>query len=93
VTGAIRDQILDEVELASGLAEWLRDNGGDLLKTRYKLTELPEEGHQILEAIGRKRGCLIAGGVVDLTKAAAILLDEFRGSKIGRFTMEQPEDE
>lgn len=93
VTGAIRDQILDEVELASGLAEWLKANAEELLKARYKLTELPEEGHQILEAIGRKRGCLVAGGVVDLTKIAPILLDEFRGSKIGRFTMEKPEVE
>lgn len=93
VTGAIRDQILDEVELASGLAEWLRAHAVELLVARYKLADLPEEGHEILEALGRKRGCLVAGGIVDLTKAAAILLDEFRGSKIGRFTMEEPGDQ
>ncbi|HEX3031352.1 MAG TPA: ribosome biogenesis GTPase YlqF, partial [Bacillota bacterium] len=93
VTGAIRDQILDEEELAAGLAEWLTAYAPELLKARYKLAELPELGQQVLENIGRKRGCLVAGGIVDLSKAATILLDEFRGCKIGRFTMEVPEIE
>ncbi|HEX3032382.1 MAG TPA: ribosome biogenesis GTPase YlqF [Bacillota bacterium] len=90
VTGAIRDQILDEVELAAQLALWLKENGKEQLMGRYKLPELPEEGQDIIEAIGRRRGCLVAGGNVDLSKGAAILLDEFRGSKIGRFTMDDP---
>ena len=49
-----------------------------------------EEGYDLLEAIGRKRGMLIAGGEVNLERAAVMLLDEFRGGKIGRITLEAP---
>lgn len=87
-TGAIRDQILDEVELAAQLAGWLAENASEELRNRYKLTELPALPHLILEEIGRKRGFLLGGGRVDSSKAAIILLDEFRGGKIGRFTLD-----
>ncbi len=88
-TGAIRDQILDEAELAIMLLGWLRENAADQLKTRYKLGEFPELNEQILDEIGRRRGCLVSGGVVDRTKTAMIILDEFRGAKIGKFTLDK----
>ena len=72
----------------------------DALKAAYKLDALPEReegendiawGYRLLEAAGRKRGFLISGGEVDTERMAKILLDEFRASKLGRFTLEMPE--
>ena len=83
-----------EVELlAYSLLEYLRNNYFDNLHERYKLDDVSElAGHEILELIGRKRGCVISGGEIDTERASHILLDEFRGCKIGRITLEKPED-
>lgn len=92
-TGAIRDEIMEIELLAYSLLETLRDNYKEQLCTRYKLDDISEmEGHEILEYIGRKRGCVISGGEIDTERAANILLDELRGCKIGRITLEKPED-
>lgn len=93
-TGAIRDQVLDCEELACGLLVLLRRDYGALLAARYKLPEkLPEDGWELLCAVGRKRGMLISGGEVDTERAATTVLDEYRGGKIGRITLEWPEEE
>ncbi len=95
-TGAIRDEILDAEELACGLAQLLAQDYRDLLCTRYRLTEEDLEGcmdsWDLLCLIGKKRGMLVSGGEVNTERAAAMLLDEFRGAKIGRITLETPED-
>ena len=92
-TGAIRDEILDVEELAGDLLELLvRDHRG-LLTTRYDLPEeLPAAGRELLEMIGRKRGMLISGGAINTERAAITVLDEFRAGKIGRITLELPDD-
>ncbi len=88
-TGAIRDEILDSEELAVGLLDILATDYEDCLRTRYKLTEpLAEDRFDLLQQIGRKRGMLISGGEVDTLRASIMLLDEFRGQKIGRITLE-----
>lgn len=61
-----------------------------LLRARYKLTALPETEGELLNEIGRRRGCLRAGGVVDLHRAADVLIDEFRQGVIGRISLETP---
>jgi len=92
-TGAIRDEIMEVELLAYSLLEYLRDNYSDKLCERYKLDDISGlEGHEILELIGRKRGCVISGGEIDTERAANILLDELRGCKIGKITLEKPED-
>lgn len=95
-TGAIRDEILDAEELACGLAQLLAQDYRDLLCARYRLTEEDLEGcmdsWDLLCLIGKKRGMLVSGGEVNTERAAAMLLDEFRGAKIGRITLETPED-
>ena len=58
--------------------------------TRYKLEHLSEETIENLDNIARKRGCLISGGNIDYNRIAVILLDEFRGGKIGRISLERP---
>lgn len=92
-TGAIRDQVLDCEELASGLLAILGREYRPLLAARYKLPEnMPEDGWELLCAVGKKRGMLVSGGEVDTERAAIMVLDEFRGGKIGRITLEMPEE-
>ena len=55
---------------------------------RYKLTELPEDDYELLEAIGRKRGFIVSGGRIDMERTAIILIDEFRACRIGRITLD-----
>jgi len=91
VTGAIKDDILDTETLAAKLADKLRRLYPKQLCARYKLDEekIAEMNEfELLEEIGRKRGFLISGGEVSLDRTADILLDEFRGGKIGRITLE-----
>ena len=92
ITGAIRDQVLDGEELAAGLLEWLARQYPVLLSARYKLKEeeLGGQGWQLLEAVGRRRGMLISGGELDTERASVMVLDEFRGGKLGRITLEYP---
>lgn len=90
-TGAIRDEVLNTEELACGLLEILSTKYAGCLSERYKLSgELPESGWDLLQLLGRKRGMLVSGGEVDTERAAIMLLDEFRGGKIGRITLERP---
>lgn len=86
-TGAIKDDVMDVESLAMHLGEYLAENYPDKLKERYKLTDF--EGN-ILELIAKKRGMMISGGEPDTERAAITLLDEFRGGKIGKITLERP---
>ena len=89
-TGAIKDEIMDIEELAFNLVKKLEVDFKDELMTRYKLEHLSEETIENLDNIARKRGCLISGGNIDYNRIAIILLDEFRGGKIGRISLERP---
>lgn len=91
-TGAVRDDILDIETLAARLLENLAGSYGQMLFERYQVRPSGENGHVLLEAVGRRRGMLVSGGEVDIERAAAMLLDEFRGCKIGRITLELPGD-
>ncbi len=92
-TGAVKDDILDREHLAARLLECLQLKGYlPKVCERYKLT--PQDldgldGFAMLEKIGRKRGFLVRGGDVDTERAAITVLDEFRGGKIGRISLEQ----
>ena len=92
-TGAVRDEIMDLEELACRLMAYLGRHYPQALADRYK-TEASEEdsGWDLLVKAGRKRGFLIRGGEVDTGRMARILLDEFRSGKLGRFTLELPEE-
>ena len=100
-TGAVKDDILDVETLGCHLMAYLGETYPDALASTYKLPALPEReteendvawGYRLLESAGRKRGFLISGGEVDTERMAKILLDEFRGGKLGRFTLELPEE-
>lgn len=89
--GSINDEILEKDELASELADYLRNITPGLLKERYGIEEDGKKPYELLDEIAAARACLTKGGVNDLTKAARLLLDEFRGGKLGRITLEIPE--
>ena len=92
-TGAVRDAIMDVETLACHLIELLAHRKPEALTARFKIVpEAGMSGWDLLEAGGRKRGFLISGGEVDLERMANILLDEFRGGKLGRITLELPQD-
>jgi len=92
-TGAIRDEIMDIATLASNLLELLSKLYPEELKKRYKYDTLEgKPGHVLLEEAGRKRGCLVSGGEVDYYRISSIVLDEFRAAKIGRITLETPDE-
>lgn len=91
-TGAIKDDILDNMDIAAFLLTFLRDNYKSALEERFKITETDDlSGAMLLELCGKKRGCLIKGGKVDLSRAAAIILDEFRAGKMGRVSLDTPD--
>lgn len=89
--GSIKDDILNLDELSLRLIGYLREEYPGILSERY---QIEEEGSdlEILESIARSRHCLLKGQELDYSKAAGILLDEFRNGKIGRITLECPPD-
>lgn len=89
-SGAIRDTAIDETEIAAFALAFLASNYPARLRERYGLTELSGDARALLEAIGRRRGCLVAGGVVESNKAAQILLKDLRGGALGAISFESP---
>ncbi|MDK2919290.1 MAG: ribosome biosis GTPase [Candidatus Petromonas sp.] len=91
-TGAIKDEILDTDELGMKLIDTLSKKYPQYLKKRYKLDNLSDNPLVNMENIGKKRGCIRSGAEIDYTKVANIVLDEFRKGKIGRVTLETPDE-
>lgn len=89
-SGAIKDEIIDFVDVAMFLVAYLQFQYPDRLRERYRLEEIPQDRVQLLEEIGRKRGCIVRGGTVDYDKTAELLLREFRAGRLGGITLEQP---
>jgi len=91
--GSVKDEILDIETLAVHLLSFLNTNYPQKLQERYKI-ELNSEmtGFDILANIAKKRGFLISGGEFDTFRCANVVLDEFRGSKLGKLSLERPTD-
>lgn len=91
--GSIKDEILDTYTLSTKLAEFLNERYDGILETRYKLEDIGDlEGDGILEAIAARRAFKMSGNVLDVERAAVLLLDEFRSGKLGKLTLESPAD-
>lgn len=88
-SGAIRDEIMDVEELATYLLDYLKESYPESLAERYNIDDFYRDGYDILEDIGRKRGCMMSGGRVNTERAANLVLDEFRASKLGRITLDK----
>ncbi len=91
-TGAVKADVVDVEALASRLLYVLNDMYKDTLESRYKITtEESENGYDILMKVGKSRGMLISGGEINTERAAITVLDEFRSGKLGRITLELPD--
>ena len=92
--GSIKDDILDIETLAMSLIDQLKNIYPKMLMERYKLTDADMEmdNYDILRKIARKRGMLLPGNEENTERAAIMLCDEFRSSKLGRITLERPEN-
>ena len=100
-TGAVKDDIMDVETLGCHLMALLAQRYPQSLMDGYKLTQLPQRqeeendvayGYRLLETCAQKRGMRISGGEFDTERMARTLLDEYRGSKLGRFTLEVPDE-
>ena len=90
-TGAVNDEVYDLEQVTGLLLEVLHKDYPERLQERFKFkTELPETAADLMEAIGRKRGCLLRGGVIDFEKVQRIVLNEFRGGKLGVVSLDTP---
>lgn len=89
-TGAINDDIYDREQVTALLMDVMRRDYPERIRERFRLQgELPAEGLELLECIGRKRGCLVKGGRIDMDKAQNIVLNEFRAGKLGLITLDE----
>lgn len=89
--GSIPDRLLNTEEIAAGLLQQLAAGYSTRLCERFKMAApLPQDGWELLEAVGKRRGMLVSGGEVDLERASIMVLDEFRGGKFGRISLEKP---
>jgi len=91
ITSAVKDTAFDHEEIACFAADYLLASYPHRLKERYKLDSLPEQEVELIEALGKKRGCVRSGGHVDFHKASAILINEIRDKTLGGITFETPE--
>ena len=101
-TGSIKEDVLDRIEVAYELTKYLLEEYPEKICQRYQLKEeyikevmgqdfQPENQniYEIMQEIGRKRGCIISGGNIDDEKTAKILLDEFKNGVLGKITIEK----
>lgn len=94
ITGAISDDVYDLDTVVDALITELKNNALDKLIERYKLTkEDITTNAEILEKIGRKRGCLMSGGIVNIEKAQRILIGDYRDMKFGNISFDKPNEE
>jgi ribosome biogenesis GTPase A len=90
-SGAIKDTAMRVEDVALYLADYLIKRYPAALKDRYDLVSVPATEIEFIELMGARRGCLSAGGRVDLEKASAILVNEFRAGMLGAITLETPD--
>ena len=92
-SGALGDNAFDTTAVGATAMAYLAENYPEQLRQRYRWTELPAEPLALLSALGRRRGCLSSGGEIDLHRSAELFLRELRAGKLGRISLERPEQE
>lgn len=89
-TGAIKDELLHFDDIALFVINYFRENYKDRILERYDLEKLSDNDIEVIEQIGRRRGCLVSGGEIDFDKASEIIIRELRSGKLGTFCLEKP---
>ncbi|MED3624245.1 ribosome biogenesis GTPase YlqF [Neobacillus thermocopriae] len=92
ITGAIKDTILNLQDVTVYALRFLERVYPERLKERYKFSEIPEEIVEVFDHIGKLRGCLMGGGMVDYDKVAELVIREIRSEKFGPLSFERPRD-
>ena len=87
---AIRDEVVDTAQLSIQLLTDLIDMDPQAVQERFKIKDLSLRGPELLDAVCQGRGFLMKGGLFDTERACKVILDEFRGGKLGRITLEAP---
>lgn len=90
ITGAIRDEVLDTIELSIMLIDKLKIISPLSISERYKVKNIEADTPDILNEIGKNRGAILSGGVVDTDRISKVIIDEFRAGKLGKITLEKP---
>jgi ribosome biogenesis GTPase A len=90
-TGAIKDTAIDLQDIACFVAEFMLENYPSNIQSRYALDKLPKTEIELLEAIARKRGCIVSGGVVDFEKVSRIVVSDLRSGGFDGVCMETPD--
>ncbi|PTL39643.1 ribosome biogenesis GTPase YlqF [Alkalicoccus saliphilus] len=90
LTGAIKEEIFDFQDTVVFFLKFMKVHYPQLLKQRYDLEELPEDVVDLFDAVGKRRGCLVAGGLIDYDRVAEIIFRDFRHGKFGPVTLETP---
>lgn len=91
ITGAIKETVYDYIDIAFFAASFLYKHYPDRIKNRYQLNELADNDQEIIEAIGKQRGCATKGGRIDLQKASTLFINEIRSGLLGKISWETPE--
>lgn len=91
-TGAIKEEILDTEPVAMYIATFMVAHYKGVLESRYNIDSLPDDPRAVIEEIGRKRGYLRPGNVVDVEQTWRLMIREFRGGQYGRLSLESPSD-
>lgn len=89
--GSIKDEVLQTEELAAELIHFLRTAYPEVLADKYDI-EMDEDDYVVLNRIAKSRNCIVKGNELDTEKAALLLLDDFRNGKLGRLTLEYPQE-
>ena len=89
--GSIKDEILNTEELAAEMIQFMKKYYRGVLAEKYAIIE-SDDPYQCLTDIAKSRHCLLRGNELDIAKAAILLVDDFRGGRLGRITLEFPED-
>ena len=89
--GSIKDEILNTEELATEIIQFLKKYYVGVLAEKYAIIEV-DDPYQCLADIAKSRHCLLRGNELDTAKAATLLIDDFRDGRLGRITLEFPED-
>lgn len=90
-TGAIKDTAISHEDVVSYILEYLGKDYPEYIKIRFHVETLPEKIEELMGILGKKRGCIRSGGVVDMDKIAKIVLTELRSGLLGKITLETPE--
>lgn len=89
--GAVKESVLPEEEVARGIVDYLSSRYPGRVKDRYSLEDVSDDSYRLVEAIGRRRGCLVSGGGVDMERTCVLILKDIRDGRLGRISLEWPD--